>query len=545
MKFVIKYIWLITIVIFVFNGCNSPQKAVKSKEFNNLLLNEFKPDSVDTEARVNIAKQIMTNASVYKQQGRYAEAILEYQEALRWDTSASIYYAMSESYWALGKRISSIENCNKSIKLDSTFIPAYELLFNIYSTDRKFKEAYIVADQILAIDPTRDNKIRYAVLKSFENPAESIKMLESILKDSTDSEILYLLSSAYEQTSQFDKMIVILERLHKDQPTNFDVTRGILDYYSNLGDIQNTFRVLDNSEKYFSPTELTQVYNNIGINLISTDPESNSDMIKKFIKRIDERFYFDWVTQSVSAKLSSNISDTNNTDKFYSRAFFLNDTNAFLYLDAAIAYSNLKLNEKAIEKLSKGKEKFPDDIRFDFYLSNSYLMTNDYDKALLYGKKAFETDSTNVLFISLYASILQSLEIYNESDRLYEKAIQLDPNDANTANNYAYSLSVRGVNLSKAQRLSQLSINAEPENSAYLDTYGWIQYQLGNYNSALEFILKAIEIGDVSAEVFDHLGDIYLKLNDKEAALGAYNKSLELDDKKSSKVIDKINLLKN
>ena len=531
--------------LFLAVSCSSAvKKEVHTNDFRELSNQGFNIEDYDTDTRKQLAIQFVTNGSVYKQQGRYSDAIVEYIEALRWDSSSSIYLALAESYWAIDKRFSAIEYAHNAIRLDSSFIPAYELLFNIYSTSRMFQEAYTVADQILTIDPTRDNKIRYAILKGIENPRESIKLLETILTDSTDTELMFLLSSAYEQNEQFDKMVIILERLHKDQPSNYELASGLIDYYSNNNDLKNAFRIIDESEKFFEPKQVVQIYNNIGINLLSLESKSNESLIKDYIRRIDERFYFEWVTQSVTGRLSANINDSTNAEKFYDRAFKLNDTSSFLFIDAAIAYSALKMNEQSIKLLKVGKEKFPEDIRFDFYLCNAYMIEKDFDTAEIYGKSAFVADSSNVLFISIYASILQELKKYEESDRLYEKSIELDPLDANTNNNYAYSLAVRGEDLRKALKLSHTAIEKEPTNAAYLDTYGWIHFQMGKYDTALEYVQKAIETGDISSEVFEHLGDIYIKLNNKELALEAYLKSIELEEN-SDEVKKKIDLLRN
>lgn len=97
-------------------------------------------------------------------------------------------------------------------------------------------------------------------------------------------------------------------------------------------------------------------------------------------------------------------------------------------------------------------------------------------------------------------------------------------------NNYAYSLSKVNKDLPKALEMSERTLEADSNNSAYLDTYGWINYKLGNIESAKKYIMKAIEIGGVSAEVYEHLGDIYLEIDEREEAIKNYNKALELDE---------------
>ncbi len=535
---------LIVLIFIGFTACGSTPKAELTTEFKNLAGLGFDINAYDSTGRKQLARQMVTNGSVFKQQGRYADAIIEFQEASRWDSSASIFLAMAESYSALDKKFAAVEYCYKAIKMDSLLIPAYELLFNLYSNSHMYAEAFTVADQILKIEPNRDNKIRYAILKGINNPLESVKLLETLLTDSTDTEMMILLSSAYEQNEQYDKMAVILERVVKDQPSNYEVVSGLIEFYNDKENFANSFRLLEKSEKFFEPKQASQVYNNLGLKLVSSNVPENKTYIEKYIQKIDERFYFEWITQTIAGKLASLIHDTAKTGQFYNRAFELADTNSFVYIDAAIAYSNIKNYDKSLELLETGKNKFPDDVRFDFYICNAYILNKNFEKALEYGRKLYNSDSSNVLFITMYASIWQELKKFDESDRLYEKSLSLDPKDHSTNNNYAYSLAVRGENLVKALRMSQLSLEYDPGNAAYLDTYGWIQYQMGEYDKALESILKAIGTGEISAEVFEHLGDVYIKMKKNDLALEAYRKSLELDSNLNH-VIEKINLLKN
>ena len=77
--------------------------------------------------------------------------------------------------------------------------------------------------------------------------------------------------------------------------------------------------------------------------------------------------------------------------------------------------------------------------------------------------------------------------------------------------------------------MSNLAISFEPANPSYLDTYGWIQYKIGNYEIAHEYIMKAFEAGGNSFELYEHLGYIQLGLDKKKEAIEAWKKSLELN----------------
>jgi tetratricopeptide (TPR) repeat protein len=41
----------------------------------------------------------------------------------------------------------------------------------------------------------------------------------------------------------------------------------------------------------------------------------------------------------------------------------------------------------------------------------------------------------------------------------------------------------------------EIAIAADPDNTSYLDTIGWVHFKLGNYQEAKSYLEKAIEIG--------------------------------------------------
>jgi len=61
-----------------------------------------------------------------------------------------------------------------------------------------------------------------------------------------------------------------------------------------------------------------------------------------------------------------------------------------------------------------------------------------------------------------------------ESDKAYEKSLQIRDNNPYVLNNYSYYLSLRGESLSKAEQMAKKAVSIEPGNSSFQDTYGWV-----------------------------------------------------------------------
>jgi Tfp pilus assembly protein PilF len=136
--------------------------------------------------------------------------------------------------------------------------------------------------------------------------------------------------------------------------------------------------------------------------------------------------------------------------------------------------------------------------------------------------------------LSTLALIYDALKRWNDSDRLYEAALKVDANNHLLLNNYGYSLSVRGEQLPRALEMSKKALEQQPKNPSYLDTMGWVYFRLGNFDEAKKYIQDAINAGDASAEVNEHMGDVYFKLNDTAKAMEFWKKAVELDSTRES-----------
>ena len=154
-------------------------------------------------------------------------------------------------------------------------------------------------------------------------------------------------------------------------------------------------------------------------------------------------------------------------------------------------------------------------------------------KSVKYLSKALKISPDNVNLLGTLGLIYDGLEDWKACDSTYEKALSLDSTNALVNNNYAYSLSERGIRLDDALKMAEIAIKAEPLNSSYLDTIGWVYFKLGKYEKAKEYIEKAIKVGGESSVMLEHLGDIIYMLGNKVQAKKMWEKSLSLDSTNS------------
>lgn len=82
----------------------------------------------------------------------------------------------------------------------------------------------------------------------------------------------------------------------------------------------------------------------------------------------------------------------------------------------------------------------------------------------------------------------------------YSAVLRLSPHNWVIMNNLAWNLCISGGDLGYAEQLSRATIMQEPSNPIFLDTYAWILYHQGDYESAWFYIQRALENSDSNTE---------------------------------------------
>ena len=138
----------------------------------------------------------------------------------------------------------------------------------------------------------------------------------------------------------------------------------------------------------------------------------------------------------------------------------------------------------------------------------TYLLARRPKKALEAVDKFLELEPTNLQFLLFRAELIERTRVKQEElYALYERILNLDPKNLMVLNNYAYHLATHNGDLKKAERMSSITIQEEPQNPVYLDTYGWILHLQGQDELALFFLNRALNTVDEASrkEIMNHL----------------------------------------
>ena len=167
---------------------------------------------------------------------------------------------------------------------------------------------------------------------------------------------------------------------------------------------------------------------------------------------------------------------------------------------------------------------------FYFYMGVEYYLIDEKEKsmdALRSGLNRVENemDEENRFKIrthsyALLGDIYHQLGQDDKAFQAYDSCLIYNKNDAMVLNNYAYYLSLKKKDLQRAEEMSRLSNELEPDNATYLDTYAWVLFQQKRYDEAKQYMDKVVELmerdgEEMSDDVQDHIKQINKKAKKK------------------------------
>jgi len=136
-------------------------------------------------------------------------------------------------------------------------------------------------------------------------------------------------------------------------------------------------------------------------------------------------------------------------------------------------------------------------------------------------------------------SIYFDLKDNSSVEKELNTALKLKPDYHEALNFLGYFYLEQDKNINRAGQMIRQALVFEPDNGAYLDSLGWFYFKKGKFKEALRELEKAAALLS-DPTIYDHLGDTYLKLGDRNNAKLNWEKSLKLDstqDKVKAKLL--------
>jgi len=133
-------------------------------------------------------------------------------------------------------------------------------------------------------------------------------------------------------------------------------------------------------------------------------------------------------------------------------------------------------------------------------------------------------------FIRLQLS--SNLKNIKEMKDYFSKAKKIEPNNSNLLNYYGYSLLLVNGDYQNALNILLKALKLEPDSPAINDSVGWAYYKMGMIEKAEKYINVAIEKVSDDPEILYHKSQIELEKNNLEKALEYLKKVKDIDDER-------------
>ncbi|WP_169979471.1 tetratricopeptide repeat protein [Tautonia rosea] len=184
--------------------------------------------------------------------------------------------------------------------------------------------------------------------------------------------------------------------------------------------------------------------------------------------------------------------------------------------------------EQALESGRKILERQPNDLPMIQLVGYALQRLKRFEEALALYKDIPDRFAGNPEAIRLSkiwtANALASADRFEEGEQILLELLEEQPDDPWLNNDLGYLWAERGINLDRAEELIRKAVDADPSNSAYLDSLGWVLYKQGRPEDAITHLEEAVRLRP-SAVNLDHLGDVYFVLDRRNDARDAWKRA--------------------
>ena len=204
--------------------------------------------------------------------------------------------------------------------------------------------------------------------------------------------------------------------------------------------------------------------------------------------------------------------------------------------DASVSAISLLQKERHLEeansRLSLLQIKFPKQkLRLLLVQADLYNQQKKYEEALAIltnGLIDFPNQKELLYTRALIAERINKLDIA-EID--LKKILEIDPDNVEALNALGYTLLNNPGRYAEAEKFLRKALALEPNEAVIIDSYGWLQFKLGNFEAALKYLQQAYE-KQPENEIAAHLAEVLWVLDRKDEAKKIFNKAIKgsLDD---------------
>ena len=446
-------------------------------------------------------------AILYTEEGDTARALQVLSSVPDASRSAKLYAALGATYEQRKDYKGAIEAFKKAVQLDRDNLDAIRGLAENLLNDGQMEAAL---DQFRVIADSNPEDARtflrmaeiYRRQGKFDLALESLKKAEALVPDSM--EVPYNQAAVYQTMGRYDDAAKLLQNLlKKNEKPQGSYTPGDRDNRAIF--IQRLGTVYRDQGNYTAAEEAFQ-------GMISLNNESAKTGYQEIIDTYREAR--EWSKATATAREAVQK--------------LPNDRELRMVLASQLADGGQP--DEALAQVRAELKGTPEDR--STYIALAQMNTRlkrwfDADDALNKAEGLSVKPEEKQYIGFLRGSRYEREKKFDLAEIEFKKVLAADPMNAVTMNYLGYMNADRGEKLEESLGYIKLAIQAEPGNSAYLDSLGWAYFKLGKYDLAEANLTKASQHMATDPTVQEHLGDLYQKTGRLKLAVAHWERALD------------------
>ena len=430
-----------------------------------------------------------------------------------------------------------------------------DFLAQLYSRQKDYDKMLDVLNRMEALEGASEDltlaKMRvYSLQGKKEEEYNELKNMSE--KHPNDMNYRVMLGNWLLQNGKPDEAGKLYLEVLQAEPENIMARMSMIDYYRTSGQAMRA----DSLQEVMLVSPKTPVDGKMALmRQVVADNEKNGadstlviDLFKKILKEPQETSD---MAQLYAAYLTLKKMPQDSISKVLETVLAISPDNVAARLQLIQAEWNKQDFDRVIELSNQALDYSPDELAFYYFLGFAYIQKDDDDSALEVLRRGVSqiNDQSNPSIVSDFYAIMGDI-LHDKGDdkgayAAYDSCLQWKDDNYGCLNNYAYYLSVENKDLDKAARMSYRTVQAEPDNSTFLDTYAWILFMQKKYAEALQYIDMAVKNDTTkSAVIIEHAGDIHAVNGDIDGAVKYWNEALKAGAENETVLRRKIKLRK-
>lgn len=430
-----------------------------------------------------------------------------------------------------------------------------DFLAQLYSRQKDYDKMLDVLNRMEALEGASEDltlaKMRvYSLQGKKEEEYNELKNMSE--KHPNDMNYRVMLGNWLLQNGKPDEAGKLYLEVLQAEPENIMARMSMIDYYRTSGQAMRA----DSLQEVMLVSPKTPVDGKMALmRQVVADNEKNGadstlviDLFKKILKEPQETSD---MAQLYAAYLTLKKMPQDSISKVLETVLAISPDNVAARLQLIQAEWNKQDFDRVIELSNQALDYSPDELAFYYFLGFAYIQKDDDDSALEVLRRGVSqiNDQSNPSLVSDFYAIMGDI-LHDKGDdkgtyAAYDSCLQWKDDNYGCLNNYAYYLSVENKDLDKAAQMSYRTVQAEPDNSTFLDTYAWILFMQKKYAEALQYIDMAVKNDTTkSAVIIEHAGDIHAVNGDIDGAVKYWNEALKAGAENETVLRRKIKLRK-